>query len=66
MLFTTDYFLRDQKTSINTIIEKKGQSNLVKDFYTFNVIEANFNFNNKVIAKLTMEYAEKNNLLSFK
>ena len=36
---------------------------MVQDLRTINLMEADFNFNNKVLAKITIEYAEKNNLL---
>ena len=62
--FCTSYSPQDWKISINTIIKKKGKGNLVKDLRTINLIEADFNFNNKVIARIVMECAEENKLIS--
>ena len=63
ILFTIEYSPHDRKTFINTIIVKKGKGNIVNDLYTMNLIEADFNFINKVLAKLTMECTERNKLL---
>ena len=49
--------------TVNAIIEKKGKGNLVQNLCTINLMEADFNFNNKVIARSIMKYAEENNLL---
>ena len=61
--FATEYAPKEWCTLINTMIEKKGKINLVKDLYTINLIEADFNFNNKVIARLLIRYVEKNKLI---
>ena len=61
--FATGYTPQDQKIAVNTMIAKKGKSNLVKDLRTINLMEANFNFNNKVVARLIMNCAEENKLL---
>ena len=45
------------------MIAKKRKGNLVQDLCTINLIEANFNFNNKVMARSIMKYAKENNLL---
>ena len=45
------------------MIEKKGKGNLVKDLKIINLMEADFNFNNKVIARLTMIFTKENGLL---
>ena len=36
---------------------------MVKNFYIINLIEIDFNFNHKVIAKLIIKSTERNNLL---
>ena len=36
---------------------------MVKDLRTLNLMEAEFNFNNKVMAKKTLECAERNGIL---
>ena len=58
--FTTRYSPLDWKTLINTIIQKKGKGDYIKNLCTLNQIEADFNFNNKVIARMIMECAEFN------
>ena len=45
------------------MIKKKGKGNLVQNLRTINLMETDFNFNNKVMGKTTIECAEKNNLL---
>ena len=45
------------------MIQKKGKGNRVDNLCTINLIETNFNFNNKVIAKDLLVCAEKNGLL---
>ena len=45
------------------MIEKKGKGNRVGDLRIINLMEADFNFNNKMIAKDILYYTKKNNLL---
>ena len=45
------------------MVEKKGKGNLVKDSYAINLIEVDFNFNNKILARLTIDCAERNSLI---
>ena len=45
------------------MIEKKGKGNLVKDLRIINLIEADFNFNNKIMARMVMQYIEDNKLI---
>ena len=61
--YVTGYAPKDWCTSINTIIEKKGKENLVSDLHTINLMEADFNFNNKVMVKAIIHYVEQNHLL---
>ena len=44
----------------NTMIEKKGKGNLTKDLQIINLIEADFNLNNKAMVRSTLKYAEVN------
>ena len=48
---------------VNAIIEKKNKDNLIRDLRIINLIEANFHFNNKVMARLTINCAEYNKIL---
>ena len=43
------------------MIAKKSKGNLVEDSHTINLIEAGFNFNNKTIARLTVNVLKKIN-----
>ena len=45
------------------MIEKKGKGNQVEDLRTINLIEVDFNFNNKVMAEELLACIEKNNLI---
>ena len=45
------------------MIEKKGKGCKVSDLHTINLIEADFNFNSKVIARDILNYLEVNQLL---
>ena len=45
------------------MIKKKGKGYKVTDVRTINLIEVNFNFNNKIIARNILNYVEKNHLL---
>ena len=51
------------KGVVNTMIEKKGKRNKVRDLRTLNLLEDDFNFNNKVMAKKTLECAERNGVI---
>ena len=48
------------------MIKKKGKGNLIRDLRTINLMEANFNFINKVMARLIMNCAEYNKILPAK
>ena len=45
------------------MILKKGKRDNVQNLHTINLMEADFNFNNKLLAKDAMRYAEVNKLL---
>ena len=62
--FCTGYALNEQKNTINTIIEKKGKENLVSDLRTINLMEVDFNNNNKIMARMVTKCAKENKLLS--
>ena len=57
---TIGYSPNDWKTVVNIMIEKKGKENQVGDLRTINLIEADFNFNNKIIAKEILLCTERN------
>ena len=61
--FRTRYSPKDWKVAINTMIEKKEKGNLVKDLYTINLMEVDFNFNNKILAHLVMKFVEETHLI---
>ena len=61
--YRTGYSPKDWRVLINTMIEKKGKGNRVRDLRTINLIEVDFNFNNKIIAKELLTCMEQNNLL---
>ena len=63
ILFTTGYTLNNWKSIINTMIEKKSKGNKVKDIRIINLLEVDFNFNNKILARITIDYVESNQLL---
>ena len=42
------------------MVLKKGKGYQVKNLKTINLIEADFNFNNKVIVKIIVEYVDYN------
>ena len=45
--YSIGYSPEDQQIAMNTMIKKKGKGNQVGNLRTINLIEANFNFNNK-------------------
>ena len=49
--YATDYSPQEWRQGINAIIEKKGKGNWVQNLRMINLIEADFNYSNKVIAK---------------
>ena len=52
--YLTGYSPKDWCKVINIMIEKKGKRNLVQDLQTINLIEVEFNFNNKILVKEVM------------
>ena len=48
---------------VNTMITKKGKENAIKDPCTIDLIEADFNFSNKILARLIINCAEMNGLI---
>ena len=63
ILYATRYSPQDQQISINTIVEKKGKGNQVGDLRIINLIEVDFKFNNKVLARDLLRCTEENDLL---
>ena len=61
--YSTGYSLQDWKTAINTIIEKKEKGNQVGNLRIINLIEADFNYNNKKIARDVLWCCENNKFL---
>ena len=61
--YAASYSPNNWQVSINTMIEKKGKGNRVGDLSTINLIEVDFNFNNKVLARELLKSIEENNLL---
>ena len=60
ILHAIGHSLEEQKKSINTMIEKKDKGNLVQNLQTINLIEADFNYTNKVIAREILRCTKKN------
>ena len=60
--YVTGYSPVEWQTSINNMIEKKGKGNLVEHLRTINLMEADFNFANKVLGKDAAACAEQNNI----
>ena len=61
--YATGYSPSDWKTSINTMIPKKGKKPEVENLRTINLMEAEFNFNNKKMGRDVGACAERNKLL---
>ena len=45
------------------MIEEKGKGNKVRDLRTLNLLEADFNLNNKVMSKTALEFIKRNGIL---
>ena len=58
--YTTGYSPLAWRKVINMIIEKKGKGNLVQDLRTTNLMEEEFNYNNKILAWEVIRCAEEN------
>ena len=61
--YSTGYSPKDWHVLVDTIIEKKGKRNLVSNLWIINLIEADFNFNNKVMTRNATRCVEQNNLI---
>ena len=59
--YSSGYSPKEWQILVDTMIKKKGKKNLVLDLCTINLIDADFNFNNKVLACNTMRCTEENN-----
>ena len=61
--YSTGYSLLDWQTVVNTMIQKKRKGNKVTELRILNLMEVEFNFNNKVIARDLLFCAESNDLI---
>ena len=62
--FATGYSPRVWRVGVMVMIHKKALVDLVTKLRTIVLTEADFNFNNKLLGKLTMEHAERHNLIA--
>ena len=62
--YTTGYAPKQWKTGVSVMIHKKENEDLVSKLRTITLLEADFNFNNKVLGKETIAHAERNNLIA--
>ena len=62
--FSTGFSPKFWQQSIITMIKKRVKSNNVKNLRSIVLTEADFNFNNKVLGKYTMQHAEEKNLIA--
>jgi hypothetical protein len=62
--FATGYSPDDWKKGIDVMIQKKERINLVTKLRTITLTEADFNFNNKILGKETLQHAELNNMIA--
>ena len=62
--FHTGYTPRAWRKGVNVMIHKKNKSDKVTDLRTIVLTEADFNFNNKILGKRTLEQAETYNALA--
>ena len=61
--YSTGYSPEEWQCSVSVMIEKKGKGNLVDDLRTIQLMECDFNGNNKKLGKDVMTCAEANSLL---
>ena len=62
--YTTSYTPNDWKTGVSVMLHKQENEDLVTKLRTITLLEADFNFNNKVLGKSTIDHAERNNLIA--
>ena len=62
--YATEYSPHEWQVSINTMIKKKGKECMVPNLQTINLMEVDFNFNNKIMARDMLRYAEENKLFT--
>lgn len=62
--FHTGYAPIDWQYGVNVMIQKKDRINLVTKLRTITLTEADFNFNNKLLGKQTLTFAEQHNLIA--
>ena len=61
--YSTGFSPGEWKNSINTMIQKIGKQPEVEKLRTINLLESDFNFNNKIMGRAVRECAERNKLL---
>ena len=62
--FTTSYSPDKWRTNVSVMIKKKERIERVDKLRTIALLEADFNFNNKLLGKTTLMHAEKNDLIA--
>ena len=62
--YTTGYSPANWSTGVSVMLHKKEDVDLVTKLRTITLLEADFNFNNKVLGRATINHAEKNNLIA--
>ena len=61
--FISGYSPMPWKKGINVMIHKKAHNNLVTKLHTITLMEADFNFNNKILGRATIQHPEKYGML---
>lgn len=62
--YVTGFSPLDWQKGVQIMIQKKNKDDLVTSLQTLVLLEADFNFNNKLLGKTTMQHAEKHNLIA--
>lgn len=60
--YATGYVPVRWKKGVSVMIQKKALVDLITKLRTITLLEADFNFNNKVLGRTTLQHAERNNL----
>lgn len=62
--YSTGYSPPRWQYALDVMLRKKSLSELIEKLRTIVLCEADFNFNNKVLGKTTMQHAEKQNMIA--
>ena len=62
--YSTGYTPHNWQTGISVMLHKKEHEDLVTKLRTITLLEADFNFNNKILGRATIQHAERNNLIA--